>query len=54
MTPEQQQKFRDLIAAGRFEPDRKAEQYAFQRGWNAGLEYAQQKFDETMKEGSAP
>jgi hypothetical protein len=51
MTAEQQQQYRDLFAAGRFDPDKRVEQYAFQRGWNAGLEFAQEKFDQTTKEG---
>lgn len=52
MTPEQQQQYRDHLAAGRFDPDKRAEQYAFQRGWNAALEFAERKLDETTKEGS--
>lgn len=43
MTPDQLQRYRESLAAGKFDPDRRAEQYEFQRGWNAALEFAEQK-----------
>jgi len=51
MTPAQLQQFREALTSGKFDPDKRAEQYVFQRGWNAALEFAEQKLKQA--EGDA-
>ena len=51
MTPDQLQQYRDLLAKGKFDPDKRVAQYEFQRGWNAAIEFAEQKLKQA--EGNA-
>jgi hypothetical protein len=49
MTPDQLQKFRDILAANRQPVDR-AEQYAFPRGWNECLDFVERQLVEILGE----
>lgn len=52
MTPDQLQRYRDSLAAEKFDPGKRSEQYELQRGWNAAIEFAEQKLKQA--EGTAP
>lgn len=49
MTPDQIQKYKDTLKAGKFDPDKRVTQYEFQRGWNSALEFAEAYLDATLK-----
>ncbi len=51
MTPAQLQQFKEALAAEKFDPGKRSDQYEFQRGWNAALEFAEQKLKQA--EGDA-
>lgn len=53
MTPEQIQQYRDLLAAGRFDPDKRSDQYPYQRGVNEGLRSAEEYLARVLNEGKA-
>lgn len=51
MTPEQIQQYRDLLAKGRFDPDKQSVDYAWQRGHNEGIEFALAILKQILGEG---
>lgn len=49
MTGEQVEQFKALLNAGRFDPNKADfEKWAFQRGFNAGIEFAELQFKKAM------
>lgn len=48
MTPDQLQQYRDSLAAEKFDADKRSVQYDFQRGWNAAIEFAEQKLKQAV------
>ena len=51
MTPEQIDAFKSLLNAGRFDPDKADfEKWAFQRGFNAGIEFAELQLKKAMEQ----
>ena len=48
MNDEQLQKFRDALKAGKVAPERVSEEYAFQRAWNEGIEFAERQIDKIL------
>jgi hypothetical protein len=54
MNPEDLEKLRQNIAAAKFQPQPRTEQYAFQRGWNEAIEFVERQFGwqcANLKEG---
>lgn len=51
MTGEQVEQFKSLLNAGRFDPNKADfEKWAFQRGFNAGIEFAENQFKKAMEQ----
>lgn len=51
MTGEQVEQFMALLNAGRFDPDKADfEKWAFQRGFNAGIEFAELQLKKAMEQ----
>lgn len=53
MTPDQLQQYRDLLAKGKFDPDKRSDQYPYQRGVNDGVAFAEAQLDKVLKDGEA-
>lgn len=51
MTPDQLQQYRDLLAKGKFDPDKRSDQYPYQRGVNEGLRSAEEYLERVLSEG---
>lgn len=49
MTPHQLEQLRQVLTAGKFEADKDKAEYPFQRGWNAGIEYAEAHLELILK-----
>lgn len=55
MTPDQLQQYRDLLAKGKFAPKAElANQYAYQRGVNAGVTFAEDCLAKVLKDEAQP
>lgn len=52
MSDEQLQQFRQALKDGKVAPEKVSEEYAFQRAWNEGIEYAKRQADKIF--GKAP
>ena len=50
MNPDQLNQYRDLLKAGKFDPDRQNVDYAYQRGVNSGIEFAEEQLAKVLKE----
>lgn len=50
MEKEQLQAIRDALAAGRLADDDKTLVYEFRRGWNEGVEFAQNQINRILKD----
>lgn len=53
MNPDQLQQYRDLLAKGKFDPDKRSELYPYQRGVNDGVAFAIDQLDKILKDGEA-
>lgn len=49
MSEEQLRLFREVLRLGRTTPD-KGTDYAFRRGWNEGIEYAQRHLEKILSD----
>lgn len=50
MTPDQLQQYKQALTSAKFNPDsRNYDDYAYQRGWNSCLEFAERKWAEITK-----
>lgn len=45
MTAQQLERYREVLRAGKVAPDKVSEEYAFQRAWNEGIEFAERQLD---------
>jgi hypothetical protein len=52
MTPEQLQRLLEALAKGRINEDRNSQDWPFPRGWNAGVEFAENQIAKILKEGA--
>ena len=43
-------RLRQVILAGKFDPDRQSVEYPFQRGWNGALEWVETQLAKAEKE----
>jgi hypothetical protein len=50
MSPEQMQKFRNALTAGKVRPEKVSTEYAFQRAWNEGIEFAERQLHKILAE----
>ena len=50
MSPEQMQKFRAALTAGKVAPEKVSDEYAFQRAWNEGIEFAERQLQKILSE----
>jgi hypothetical protein len=48
MTPEQLQELRDALKAGKVAPDKVSNEWAFQRAWNEGIEFAERQLEKIV------
>jgi hypothetical protein len=53
MTPDQIQALRDVLAKARIPDDRNAADWPFPRGWNAGVEFAENQINKILKDAAA-
>ena len=54
MTPEQLQRLLSILANGRIAVERNSTDWPFPRGWNAGVEFAENQIHKILKEDGRP
>jgi hypothetical protein len=50
MSQEQLQAFREVLRAGKVSPEKVSTEYAFQRAWNEGIEFAERQLAKVLAE----
>jgi hypothetical protein len=53
MTPADLENLKALLTAGKFNPDKTTQDYAFQRGWNEAIDWAVTQSGKLVVEGNA-
>lgn len=48
MSKEQLQQLRDALKAGKVAPEKVSDEYAFQRAWNEGIEFAERQLNKIV------
>lgn len=53
MNPAQLQQYRDLLARGKFDPDKQSREYVYQRAWNDAIVFAEDKMKQVLNNEAA-